>query len=460
MHHLDANNQSTGPFESPMSKTSWQGPEKNLYWEEGTPEEEPYQEKKQPDLPMGENLYGPEAQFYRSLGEEPRRTAWRESPSWGNTSGKLSVPQPVKRLAHGSHNVAILALTVVIASIFGVGLFAGWTFNRESGLLFGANSIEAEREAAIAKVRPAAVQVNVIGFTDQGRYVEHASGVVVDSRGYIVTNNHVVLGGNSIEVVFADGSKIENVQVAGTDPIDDLAVLKLDPPANLVAATLGDSSKLQVGEDVVAIGNPLGNAGSVTHGIISALKRSKLERYKPVALNALPNTIQIDAPINPGNGGGALADLQGNVIGITTLMQFDPGYDAIANGIGFAVPINQVKLVVSQIIQNGVVMHTGRAALDIMSQAVDDDVQSVNNLSVDHGVFVTEVYDGGPAAQAGMEVGDVVVAINGKEIDNEVSLADMLSTKAPGDSVSVTIYRGDQPMTLKVTLGELSADDY
>jgi S1-C subfamily serine protease len=458
MHHLDANDQSKEPFE-PMSEPSWQGSEKE-YWKKGTPEEEPYQGKKQPDLPRRESLYGPEAHFYRSLGEEPRQTAWQESPPLGNTSGKLSVPQSVKRPAYGSHNVALLALTMVIASVFGVGLFAGWTFNRESGLPSGANSIEAEREAAIAKVRPAVVQVNVTEITDQGKVSEHASGVVVDSRGYIVTNNHVVLASDSIEVVFANGSKIEDVQVAGTDPIDDLAVLKIDPPANMAVATLGDSSKLQVGKEVVAVGNPLGNAESVTHGIISALNRSKLERYKPTAFNALPKTIQIDAPINPGNGGGALADLQGNVIGIPTLIQFDSSYSGLANSIGFAIPINQVKLIMPQIIQDGVVTHTGRAALDIMSQTVDDYVQSVNDLSVDHGVFVTDVYNDGPAAQAGIEVGDTLVAINGQEIDDEVSLSDMLSTRSPGDNISVTLYRGDQPMTLKVTLGELSANDY
>jgi S1-C subfamily serine protease len=459
MHHLDANDQSTGPFE-PMSETSWQGPEEKLYREKGTPEEEPYQGRKQPDLPRGESIYGPEARFYRSLEEEPTQTAWRENPPLENTSGKLSVPQSVKRPAYGSRNVAILTLTMIIASVFGVGLFAGWTFNRENGLLSGTNSVETGREAAIAKVRPAVVQVNVTEITDRGKSIEHASGVVVDSRGYIVTNNHVVLGSNSIEVVFANGNKIEDVQVAGTDPIDDLAVLKIDPPADMAVATLGDSSKLQVGEEVVAVGNPLGNAESVTHGIISALNRSKLERYKPMAFNALPNTIQIDAPINPGNGGGALADLQGNVIGIPTLIQFDPSYSGLANSIGFAIPVNQVKLILPQIIRDGVVTHTGRAALDIMSQTVDDYVQSVNNLSVDHGVFVTDVYDDGPASQAGIEVGDVIVAINGKEIDDEVSLSDMLSTKAPGDNISVTLYRGDQPMTLRVTLGELSADDY
>jgi S1-C subfamily serine protease len=276
----------------------------------------------------------------------------------------------------------------------------------------------------------------------------------VDSRGYIVTNNHVVLEGESIEVVFADGRKIENVQVAGTDPIDDLAVLKIDPPANMVVATLGDSSKLQVGEDVIAIGNPLGIAETTTHGIISALNRSMLERYGPI----IPNTIQTDAPINLGSGGGALADLQGNVIGIPTMIAVDPRFDTLANGIGFAIPINQVKLIVPQIIRDGSVTHTGRAALDISSRNIDTNLQSSYDLSVDHGVFVSDIESEGPAARAGLELGDVIVAIGGKAVDNQIALADVLATKAPGNKVSVSIYRGDQPMTLNVRLGELSAE--
>ena len=193
----------------------------------------------------------------------------------------------------------------------------------------------------------------------------------MDSRGYIVTNNHVVREGELIEVVFADGRKIENVQVAGTDPIDDLAVLQIDPPANMVVATLGDSSKLQVGQDVITIGNPLGIAETTTHGIISALNCSMLERYGPI----IPNTIQTDAPINLGSGGGALGDLQGNVIGIPTMIAVDSRLDTFANGIGFAIPINQVKLIVPQIIRDGNVTHTGRAALDIRSQNIDANLQ-------------------------------------------------------------------------------------
>jgi S1-C subfamily serine protease len=273
----------------------------------------------------------------------------------------------------------------------------------------------------------------------------------VDKRGYVVTNNHVVQGSQSVEVVFADGNKIENVQVAGTDPNDDLAVLKLTPPANMVVATLGDSSKLQIGEEVLAVGNPLGITETVTHGIISALGRSVSE-----STTTIPNAIQTDAPINPGNSGGALADLQGNVIGIPTLAAIDPEFNAPASGVGFAIPVNQVKLIVPQIIQNGTVVHTGRAALGISSQDVSD-LQGMDNLPVDHGVFVAGVQSNGPAAQAGLQQGDVIVAIDGKEVDNNASLGDILATKAPGDKVSVSVYRGNQQLTLNVTLGELQA---
>jgi S1-C subfamily serine protease len=360
-----------------------------------------------------------------------------------------------------------------MATIFGVGLFAGWDFARNSAggttattvpaLQSGTasqpivppltgNNIETVREAAIAKVKPAVVQINASVTDRRGNQgTQSGSGVIVDKRGYVVTNNHVVQGSQSVEVVFADGNKIENVQVAGTDPNDDLAVLKLTPPANMVVATLGDSSKLQIGEEVLAVGNPLGITETVTHGIISALDRSVSESN-----TTIPNTIQTDAPINPGNSGGALADLQGNVIGIPTLTAIDPEFNAPASGVGFAIPINQVKLIVPQIIQSGTVTHTGRAALGISSQDVSD-LHDMDNLPVDHGVFVAGVQSNGPAAQAGLQQGDVIVAVDGKEIDNNASLGDVLAAKAPGAKVSVRVYRGNQQLTFNVTLGELQA---
>lgn len=419
-----------------------------------------------------EGTYQPGGRASQFPGEDLEQTAYREYPPQWNPPGKLVSAPSANPVARGFRSASILVLALVMAAIFGIGLFAGWDFSRNSmngttthvipqlqsgnssqqavPTLTG-NNIEMVREAAIAKVNPAVVQVNVSVADRRGQGIQSGSGVIVDKRGYIVTNNHVVQGGQSIEVMFADGNKIENVQVAGTDPNDDLAVLKINPPANMVVATLGDSSKLRVGQEVLAVGNPLGITETVTHGIISALGRTVSE-----STTTIPNTIQTDAPINPGNSGGALADLQGNVIGIPTLAAIDPEFNAPASGVGFAIPINQVKLIVPQIIQNGTVAHTGRAALGISSQNVSD-LQGMYDLPVDHGVFVTEVQSNEAAAQAGLQQGDVIVAVDGKQIDNNASLVDVLATKAPGEKVSVRVYRGNQQLTFNVTLGELQA---
>ena len=431
--------------------------------------------EERPNPLIGEgSSYQPKVQSSPLPGEEPTQVAYREYPPLWNTGSKLVAAPSVKPSSRGVRTASILALTVVMAMIFGVGLFAGWDFSRNAASSTNANfvpplqsdtspqqtvppltgdNIETVREAAIAKVKSAVVQVNASVTTNRGgQGVQSGSGVIVDKRGYIVTNNHVVQGTEAIEVVFADGNKIDNVQVAGTDPNDDLAVLKVTPPANMVVAMLGDSSKLLVGQEVLAIGNPLGITETATHGIISALGRSVTEPNVTI-----PNTIQTDAPINPGNSGGALADLQGNVIGIPTLAAIDPEFNAPANGVGFAIPINQVKLVVPQIIQNGNVTHTGRAALGISGRDVDSDLQVMDSLSVDHGVLIVELQSDGPAAQAGLQQGDVIVAIDGKQVDNNASLGDVLATRSPHDKVSVSLYRGDQRLTFTVTLGELQA---
>jgi S1-C subfamily serine protease len=362
-------------------------------------------------------------------------------------------------------SASALAFTVIMAAIFGVGLLTGLEFGNGAALNFlpirlgpppvaipplaGTND-EAAREAAIAKIKPAVVRVNVTTDLRDG----NGSGVIVDSRGYIVTNYHVISGAQSLQVVFADGSRTSDVQLAGTDPVDDLAVLKVTPPANMAVATLGDSSQLRVGQEVLAAGSPLGLAETVTHGIVSALGRSVSEPNGPI----IPSTIQTDAPFNPGNSGGALTDLQGNVIGIPTLAAYDSRFDTLANGVGFAIPINQVKRILPQIIQDGMVTHTGRAALGIYDRGMNDNLQARLGLAVDHGVLVTGFpNNGGPAEQAGLQTGDVIVAVNGKPADNPLALADMLAAQAPGDKVSLTIYRGEQQVTFSIALGELSA---
>ena len=259
--------------------------------------------------------------------------------------------------SHGLRTGAIIALTLLLAVVFSVGLFAGWQFARNSTPGSGNNAsqgtmptlttsnTDAVRQAVIAKVRPTVVQINV-KLQQNGAL---GSGVIIDKRGYIVTNNHVINGAQKIQVMLSDGTQVP-AQLVGGDPADDLAVLKIVLPTTLAVATFGDSAKLRVGTEVLAIGNPLGITQTVTSGIISALNRKVSEGQGGATIS---DTIQTDAPINPGNSGGALVDLQGNLIGIPTLNAIDPEFNMPANGVGFAIPSNHVQTVVSQIIQNG-----------------------------------------------------------------------------------------------------------
>jgi S1-C subfamily serine protease len=308
--------------------------------------------------------------------------------------------------------------------------------------------LDAVREAVISKVEPAVVQINV--RTNQGTSL--GSGVIVDKRGYIVTNNHVVAGGQSVQVVLADNSKY-TAQITGTDPTDDLAVVKINVPTDLVTATLGNSSQLRVGQEVLAIGNPLGITQTVTRGIISALGRNVSEQSNSAV--TIPNAIQTDAPINPGNSGGALVDLQGDVIGIPTLTAIDPEFNQPANGVGFAIPSNRVGFIAQQLIQDGKVTHSGRAVMGIGSRTVDAAVANMAQLSIDHGVLITSVSNAGPAQRAGLQVGDVIVQVDNTQIANLSTLQDALLSKNPGDKVSVKAYRGNQQLTVNVALGEM-----
>ncbi|HYK84932.1 MAG TPA: trypsin-like peptidase domain-containing protein [Ktedonobacteraceae bacterium] len=384
-----------------------------------------------------------------------------------------SYPQPPARKSSGGLKAgAIFLLTLLLALVFGVGLFSGWVYGRGTAVTtspstsngqlqtgsapsatvppYTGSNIEQVREAVIAKVKPSVVQVNVT--LANGSAI--GSGVIIDKRGYIVTNNHVVSGAQKVEVVLFDGTTL-TAQIAGTDPADDLAVLKINPPtSNLIVATLADSSKLKVGQDVLAIGNPLGITQTVTNGIVSALNRTVNEGQNGATI---PNAIQTDAPINPGNSGGALVDMQGNLVGIPTLAAIDPEFNTPASGVGFAIPSNRVSFIVPQIIQTGHVTHTGRAVLGVRVASVDAAMAAQANLSVDHGVLIVSVVPNGPADQAHLQQGDVIVQIDNQPVTDTSSLGDVLVNKNPGDVVAVHIYRGNQQMTVNVTLGELQA---
>jgi S1-C subfamily serine protease len=326
------------------------------------------------------------------------------------------------------------------------------TGNSQSTVIpsLNSNNIEAVREAVIAKVRPAVVQITVALSGNKGAI---GSGDIIDQRGYIVTNNHVINGAQSIQVTLFDGTQVSG-QTVGTDPADDLAVIKINVPnGRLSTMQFGDSSRLQVGQEVLAIGNPLGITQTVTNGIVSALNRTVSEGQGGATL---PNAIQTDAPINPGNSGGALVDLQGNLIGIPTLTAIDPEFNTPANGVGFAIPSNRVEFIAQQIIQTGRVEHSGRAALSIKAISVDQALAAQANLSVNQGALVVSVVPNGPAAQAGIKPGDVIVQVDNQAINDVSSLTDVLLSKNPGQKVSVRVYRGSQQMTFNVTLGELT----
>ena len=253
----------------------------------------------------------------------------------------------------GLRTGAIIGLILLLIVVFVIGGFAGWVFASAKSSATGtttttqaATTLDAVRESVAAKVKPTIVEV----YVTLAKGAALGSGVIVDSRGYIVTNNHVVSGATTIQVILSNGTK-EPAQLAGADAAYDLAVLKIAvPQGGLTVATLGDSTQLKVGQEVLVIGNPLGITQTVTNGIVSVLKRTVSEGQGGPTIQ---NAIQTDAAINPGNSGGALVDLQGNVVGIPTLTAIDPEFNTPANGVGFAIPANRVKAILPQFIQTG-----------------------------------------------------------------------------------------------------------
>jgi S1-C subfamily serine protease len=296
----------------------------------------------------------------------------------------------------------------------------------------------------INKVRPSVVEIT----TDQGL----GSGVVFDNKGNIVTNDHVVRGASTFKVTFVDG-KSSPAKLVGEFVPDDLAVVSVSGASNLAPATFADSSKVQVGEITLAIGNPLGLSSSVTNGIVSYNGRTVSEPAspgQPVGVT-LPNTIQTSAPINPGNSGGGLVDLNSNVIGIPTLGATDQSSGGTAAGIGFAIPSNTVKLIAGQLASQGKVTNSGRAALGVVVTTGYDP-----NTGRAAGLIITQVTPGGGADKAGLSAGDAITSVNGQKVTSPSSLNDVLAGLKPGDQTKVTVAKSDgSQQTVTVTLGQL-----
>lgn len=267
------------------------------------------------------------------------------------------------------------------------------------------------------------------------------SGVIISSDGYIVTNNHVVSGGNTIKVYLKNGDSYD-AKIIGTDKTTDLALLKIEA-TDLIFAQFGDSSTLQVGETAVAIGNPLGLLhGTATTGIISALDREL------TIDNETMNLLQTDASISPGNSGGGLFNGKGELIGIVNAKSSAQ----YAEGIGFAIPINDVKPVVEALKENGYV--TGRPVIGV--SMIDISTQAMANMyRVDRlGTYVYDVEDDGPAAQAGLQSGDCIVSVNGQNVSTSAEVSQIVKESSVGDKMTFVVYRQDRQMTITVTVGE------
>jgi len=303
------------------------------------------------------------------------------------------------------------------------------------------------------------VYIDTIRFTHTffGIFKSEASGsgFIVSEDGYIVTNDHVVSDASNITVVLSNGDEFPAV-LRGADPLNDVAVIKIDPPYKLKPVEIGDSDSVREGEFVVAIGNPFRLQNTITLGIVSALNRTLTSEGG----FRIEKVIQTDAAVNPGNSGGPLISLEGKVIGVNTAIISKSGG---SEGIGFAIPINTVRRIYTELIERGKV---SRPWLGITGADVTKEMASVWNIGVDYGVLVVDFADISPAKEAGLRetasrpgksdfiLGDIIVSINGEKISNNVDLLNVLLRYKPGDTVILKVYRDGEFLEFPVTLGE------
>jgi S1-C subfamily serine protease len=318
----------------------------------------------------------------------------------------------------------------------------------------GVAFISAERESKGSS------ELSPFGQPEEGGTAT-GSGFLIDTEGHIITNNHVVEESDKVEVKLGSSDTTYDAEVVGTDPATDVALLKVDAPADsLHPLALGDSSEVEVGEPVVAIGNPFGLDRTVTAGIVSAIQR---QIQAPNGFS-ISHVIQTDAAINPGNSGGPLIDSSGRVIGINSQIQTGGGSGGNV-GIGFAVPINTAREVVTQIEEHGEVKH---AYLGISGGSITPDLAKALKLPVEEGVLVNEVVKGGPADQAGLEGGDtsatiegasfrlggdIITEVEGEKVSGMEEVINAVNAAAPGDKMELTVDRDGDVKTVTVTLG-------
>ena len=376
------------------------------------------------------------------------------------------------------------AATLVAAAVLGGGVALGGA--AAFGKLGETKVIESSRPVAAASVAfqkargrtineiyraaaPGVVHITATGQTSDlfgGTQEQQAvgSGFVIDKAGHIVTNYHVVEGASSVDVSFSNNESMK-AKVIGKDPATDIAVLKVKAPSRaLKPLTLGDSSAVRVGDQVIAIGNPRGYDRSVTSGIVSAVQRSITA---PNQVSTIGHVIQTDAALNHGNSGGPLLNANGEVIGVNA--QIAPSSSNANIGIGFAIPIDTVKQVTSALIDHGKVEHP---FLGIEAKAIDPQIAQIFHLPSDHGLMLARVIKGTGAAEAGLKAGttevvvegeswpaggDLIVKADGRTMKSIDNLRDVIADKKPGSSLKLELYRGAKEMTATVKLGRQPA---
>ena len=385
------------------------------------------------------------------------------------TSSQSVAPPPAGKPPRASHSRAGRRVGFVVA-VFVVALLGGgvgaWAMTHFSDPLTvithsqnDGNVLRSQAEQDISqvvtKVAPSVVSISTNVQNSRGQAVGQGAGtgIIVSKDGYVMTNNHVIDGASTVSITTSAGDIYNNVKVIGSDPLNDVAFLKISGVDNLSAAELGDSGTLKIGQSVVAIGNSLGEYNNtVTSGIVSGLNRPvTASSGDGNSTESLTGLIQTDAAINPGNSGGPLVNSAGQVIGINTAVASD------AQGIGFAIPINATKGVLASVIESGKVE---RAYIGVRYVDITPAIAKQKNLSVRQGALVSgdnsseAVVSGGPADKAGIKDGDIITKINNSVVGEEGSITTIIGQYKPGDTVQVTYLRDGKEQTTKLTLAK------
>ena len=398
-----------------------------------------------------------------------------EGPRYQAAQG--SPKQPPKKRRRKNGNIARSAVALVLAAAMGfVGGFVGArvgntggkvviqqvapssTSSSDSGSASAVNTASGMTTAQVSEmVSPSVVVITTeqVVYSQWSWYGQSqvesgaGSGVIISSDGYILTCAHVVSGASNITVSIGD--KDYPATLVGEDTTSDIAVVKVDA-TGLTPATVGNSDNLKVGESVMAVGNPLGElGGTVTSGIVSALNRSVT--IQGTSSTNTMSLIQMDASVSPGNSGGGLFNMNGELVGIVNAKSSDSD----AEGLGFAIPVNDAVKVAQELLENGYV--TGRPYLGITYLAVED-AQTAAQLGVNaYGVYIVEVIKGGPADKAGLQAGDRIVSMDGSEVATQSDLGTLMQDHKAGDTIEMTVARGGQMQTVTVTLGEKGAEN-